>query len=377
MKIDIVVGTRPEAIKMAMLYKQLKKNNFDIRLISTGQHREMLSQVFEWFEIVPDFDLNLMSHNQTLSGLSSRCISELQKLFDEKGKSDIILVQGDTSTAFIAGLVGFYNKVKVGHIEAGLRTGNNWSPWPEEVNRKLISQFAELHFAPTLKSQNALLNENIEESLVYVTGNTVIDALLFSKDKIIKESIYPSSLSEFFVGEKQDKKIVLITGHRRENFGEGFRNICEAIKNLALLHTDTYFIYPVHLNPNVRDTVFKILMGTDNIVLTEPLGYAEFISLMMRSYIILTDSGGVQEEAPSLKKPVLVMRDETEREEGVLAKVVKLVGTNKDTIIREVNLLLQDRKTYNSYLKGENPYGSGDACEKIIDILKNERSNTL
>ncbi|WP_299987964.1 non-hydrolyzing UDP-N-acetylglucosamine 2-epimerase [uncultured Pontibacter sp.] len=377
MKIDLVVGTRPEAIKMAILYKQLQERGLITRLISTGQHREMLAQVFDWFEIQPDFDLEIMSHNQTLSGLSSKCIVKLQELFDTEGKSNLILVQGDTTTAFVAGLVGFYNKIKVGHIEAGLRTGNIMSPWPEEVNRKLISQFAELHFAPTQKSKEALMLENVNEANISVTGNTVIDALLFSRNKIETNNIYPIELQDFFVGDKQDNRIILITGHRRENFGSGFINICEAVNKLAELYPEVYFIYPVHLNPNVSEVVFKKLGNQPNIMLIKPLGYADFISLMMRSYIILTDSGGVQEEAPSLKKPVLVMREETEREEGVLAGVVKLVGTDANKIVKETSLLLENREAYDSYLVGENPYGNGKSCEIIAEILQNERSYSI
>lgn len=367
--IDIVFGTRPEAIKLAMLIKQLKEKNIPHRTISTGQHKEMLQQVLDWFEIVPQFELNLMSKNQSLSELSARAITSLQKFYDENGKPDVVCVQGDTTTAFIAGLVAFYNCIKVAHVEAGLRTNNKWSPFPEELNRRLLTELGDIHFAPTNIAYNVLLKEGKSKDNVFLTGNTVIDALLFSKSKIEKNNYYPVKLESFFTGIQKQNKVVLITGHRRENFGEGFINICTAIKELATSYTDIYFIYPVHLNPNVKDVVHEVLGSIPNVVLTDPLGYPDFIALMNRSFLILTDSGGVQEEAPSLKKPVLVMRSNTERMEGVNAGVVKLTGISPEKIISETEKLLNDADYYQTFLANENPYGTGDSSQKIISIL--------
>jgi len=369
--IDIIFGTRPEAIKMAMLIKQVQQLDVPHRIVSTGQHKEMLHQVLDWFDIVPHYDLGIMSANQSLALLSARAIERLQAFYDEHGKPSIVCVQGDTTTAFIAGLVAFYNKVKVAHIEAGLRTNNKWSPFPEELNRKLLTSLADYHFAPTALAEQQLLSEGVAQQQVHNTGNTVIDALLYSKAKLDTSNYHPAILESIFTERYRNNKVVLVTGHRRENFGDGFKNICKAIRNLSLHHPEVFFVYPVHLNPNVKEVVHELLSGISNVLLIEPLGYADFIALMNRSFFILTDSGGVQEEAPSLKKPVLVMRENTERMEGVTAGVVKLIGINEENIFKEANKLLTEQDYYESFQKNANPYGNGTASNKIIEVLKN------
>jgi UDP-N-acetylglucosamine 2-epimerase (non-hydrolysing) len=370
-KIDVIFGTRPEAIKMAMICQHLKTSSPDsVRIISTGQHREMLVPVLKWFDVRPDVDLELMQSNQTLSGLTSRCITKLQEYYDVNGKPDLVLVQGDTTTAFACGLVAFYNRIMVGHVEAGLRTNNRFSPWPEEANRTLLSRIADLHFAPTKENVNTLLREGIDHAHVFHTGNTVIDALLFSKEKIQNSYSYAAQLEQFFKGDKANARLILVTGHRRENFGEGFRSICKGIRSLAADNRDVEFVYPVHLNPNVRDTVMSLLGGLANVHLIEPLGYADFVALMMRSYIILTDSGGVQEEGPSLGKPVLVMRENTERPEAVTHGTVRLVGTDASRIYEETTTLLQAEDKYKSMANATNPYGDGQSAKRIMKIIR-------
>jgi UDP-N-acetylglucosamine 2-epimerase (non-hydrolysing) len=369
-QVDVIFGTRPEAIKMAVLARVLKTSQqFQVRVISTGQHREMLIPILEWFEIVPDADLELMEPGQTLSSLSSKCISRLQQFYDERGKPDLVLVQGDTTTAFIAALVAFYNKIRIGHVEAGLRTHNKFSPWPEEMNRVLLTRLADFHFAPTEENVRHLVAEGVQHETIHRTGNTVIDALLFSQQKITDRNIYPEALEYFFVGEGIGNRVVLVTGHRRENFGEGFKSICEAIKMLALQYPDVAFVYPVHLNPNVQKPVMELLQGVHNVHLIEPLGYPEFISLMNRSYLILTDSGGVQEEGPSLGKPVLVMRENTERPEALQYGTVILTGTSVEKIYNEVSLLLTDTARYKAMSRAVNPYGDGKSAQRIVQVI--------
>lgn len=369
MNLAIVLGTRPEAVKLAPLIQLLREHeSISLTVISTGQHKQMLQQIVEWFEITVDIDLELMLTNQSLADLSSRCLTSLNQIFTKR-PFDFVFVQGDTTTAFIAALAAFYNKIPVAHVEAGLRTFNKLSPWPEEVNRNLISRIADYHFVPTPSNRTNLLNENIKDSTIFVTGNTVIDALLFSAEKIDKQKLVPDGLHEFYAGNLSTNKVILITGHRRENMGAGFIAICSAIKKLATNHPDVYFVYPVHLNPNVREIVLPLLSGHSNIKLINPLGYPEFVSLMQRSYLILTDSGGVQEEAPSLGKPVLVMRDTTERPEGLMAGTVQLVGTNEESIVQAAEQLLKDSNLYHTMSGISNPYGDGTASERIAEIL--------
>ncbi len=372
MHIAVIFGTRPEAIKLIPVIKELQgRENVRLTVISTGQHKEMLLPILSWFDVKPDHELELMRENQTLSGLTELCLSKLDELFSDI-KPDLLIVQGDTTTAFISSLTAFYHKIKVAHVEAGLRTFDNLSPWPEEVNRNLISKIAEFHFAPTNNNRDNLLKENIPESKVFVTGNTVIDALQYSAKKVTELNVYPKELEDFYSGDKQGNKIVLITGHRRENFGEGFKSISRAIKKLGESYPNVYFIYPVHLNPNVQSVVNEYLNGLHNIKLISPLGYPEFISLMKRSYIILTDSGGVQEEGPGLGKPILVMRDNTERPEALKYGTVKLVGTNEEKIVDAVGELLSYESSYNKMAKAVNPYGDGTAAKQIVSILTNQ-----
>jgi UDP-N-acetylglucosamine 2-epimerase (non-hydrolysing) len=369
MKVLSIFGTRPEAIKMAPLVVNLKKNpQINSVVCVTGQHREMLDQVLDLFEITPDYDLNVMKKNQSLSEVTSRIITNLSPILDEV-KPDLILVHGDTTTTFSAALSGFYHQVSVGHVEAGLRTGNIFSPWPEEANRKLVSCVTEMHFAPTKQAMVNLKQENIDESKIIVTGNTVIDALVMIKDKIESDADLQNSLGENFPFIEEGKRIVLVTGHRRENFGQGFENICESLKLLAIKNKDVNFVYPVHLNPRVREPVNQLLSNIDNIHLIEPQGYLEFVYLMINSYIILTDSGGIQEEAPALGKPVVVMRDTTERPEAVSAGTVVLVGTDKNKIIDAIDILLNNESKYRKMSMSHNPYGDGTASQKIIQQI--------
>lgn len=375
MKVLSVFGTRPEAIKMAPLVKSLAEDSFfDARVCVTAQHREMLDQVLELFEITPNYDLNLMKAGQDLYDITSGVLLGLRDVLKEF-QPDIVLVHGDTATTFAATLAAFYQQIPVGHVEAGLRTGNMYSPWPEEANRVLTGRLAAVHFAPTERNQNALLHEHIASDKIIITGNTVIDALQWVVRKIDQSAALKNSIQSVLqqAGLNTDllnKRYVLVTGHRRENFGEGFENICEALSQLAAANPDTHFIYPVHLNPNVQEPVKRLLGDSNNVQLIEPLGYEPFVYLMQNAYLVLTDSGGVQEEAPGLGKPVLVMRDTTERPEAVESGTVRLVGTDADLIVREVQCLLDDVALYEKMSLAHNPYGDGKASERICEYLK-------
>ncbi|MBF0265657.1 MAG: UDP-N-acetylglucosamine 2-epimerase (non-hydrolyzing) [Gammaproteobacteria bacterium] len=367
-KILIVFGTRPEAIKMAPLVNKLKQNeSFNVAVCVTAQHREMLDQVLSLFNIEPEYDLNIMKAGQSLADITAKVLNGLQKVIQDF-KPDKLFVHGDTTTTFSASLAAFYEQVAVCHVEAGLRTGNLYSPWPEEANRRLTSVLTELHFAPTKLSKENLLKENIDESKIIITGNTVIDALLEVRDKITNNKELQEQYKNEFSFINTEKKLILVTGHRRESFGEGFENICHALAELAQ-RVDIQICYPVHLNPNVREPVNRILSKEKNIYLIEPQDYLPFIYLMDKSYLILTDSGGIQEEAPSLGKPVLVMRDTTERPEAIEAGTVKLVGTDKDIIINSMNELLDDEEAYKKMSFAHNPYGDGKACQRIQEAL--------
>ncbi len=365
----IIFGTRPEAIKMAPLVNQFfADDRFETKVCVTGQHREMLDQVLDFFHIVPDFDLSLMKPNQNLYSLTGEVILGLKPIL-ESFQPDFVYVHGDTTTTMAASIAGFYSGAKVCHVEAGLRTHNMLSPFPEEMNRQVASRVASYHFAPTVKSQQNLIQENISKDTIVITGNTVIDALLESSAKV------KSLENEEIIGLKNivnfDRKIILVTGHRRENHGQGFINICAALKEIALQNPTVEIIYPVHLNPNVLKPVNELLGTVKNIHLIQPLSYPTFVWLMNQSYLIITDSGGVQEEAPSLGKPVLVMRDTTERPEAVDAGTVILVGTNTQKIIQKTQELLDDSAIYNSMSALHNPYGDGKACERIIEFIAN------
>ncbi|RTZ14650.1 UDP-N-acetylglucosamine 2-epimerase (non-hydrolyzing) [Vibrio aquaticus] len=369
-KILTVFGTRPEAIKMAPLVHALAiDKRFEAKCCVTAQHREMLDQVLELFAIKPDYDLNLMKAGQSLNDVTARILLELKPVLQEF-KPDVVLVHGDTATTFAASLAAYYEQIPVGHVEAGLRTGNIYSPWPEEANRKLTGALTRYHFSPTETSQKNLLQENVDASHIYVTGNTVIDALLMIKAKISHDKYLRQQLSEQFPFLCEDKKLVLVTGHRRESFGGGFERICEALAITAQKHPDAQIVYPMHLNPNVREPVNRILAGINNVYLIEPQQYLPFVYLMNRAHIILTDSGGIQEEAPSLGKPVLVMRDTTERPEAVEAGTVKLVGTNIDRIVVGLSTLLQNEQAYKEMSFAHNPYGDGKSCQRILDVLE-------
>lgn len=367
-KILLVFGTRPEAIKMAPLALELKKRpELEVQVCVTAQHREMLDQVLNLFELTPEYDLDLMQPGQDLYDITSRALLGLKDVLAE-AKPDLVLVHGDTTTTFSASLAAFYQKIPVGHVEAGLRTGDIYSPWPEEINRKLTGALTQLHFAPTEKSQQNLLAENISQDNIFVTGNSVIDALLQVVEIIETNSELNQKLQSQFEFIDPSKKLILVTGHRRESFGGGFERICQALKSLAQ-RDDVQVIYPVHLNPNVKEPVDRILADVDNVHLIAPLDYLPFVYLMSRSYLILTDSGGVQEEAPSLGKPVLVMRDTTERPEAIQAGTVKLVGTDLDYIVEQAIKLLDDPKEYKTMSVAHNPYGDGKACARIADII--------
>jgi len=365
----IIFGTRPEAIKMAPLVKEFKKHPelFDSRVCVTAQHREMLDQVLDFFEITPDYDLNLMKPNQNLYSLTSDIILGLKPVLEEF-KPDYVYVHGDTTTTMASSIAAFYSGAKVCHIEAGLRTHNKLSPFPEEINRQISGRIADIHFAPTITSKENLLKENIDASTILITGNTVIDALLDSSTRV--NSIQNHEI-EFLKNELDfAKRIILVTGHRRENHGEGFINICSALKEIALMNPEIQIVYPVHLNPHVKGPVYEILGGISTIKLINPLAYPAFVWLMNKSCLIITDSGGVQEEAPSLGKPVLVMRDTTERPEAVEAGTVILVGTDKDKIVWECNSLLNDKARYEQMSALHNPYGDGKASERIVNHIK-------
>jgi UDP-N-acetylglucosamine 2-epimerase (non-hydrolysing) len=368
-KILIVFGTRPEAIKMAPLVLALAADKrFDAKVCVTAQHREMLDQVLDLFEIQPDFDLNIMKFGQTLDDITTGILMGLKPVL-ESFKPNVVLVHGDTTTTFTASLAAYYQQIEVGHVEAGLRTGNIYAPWPEEANRKLTSVITNYHFAPTAGSKANLLHEGVSESDITVTGNTVIDALFWVRGKLQNDKSLSVGLASKFDYLDIDKKLILVTGHRRESFGDGFERICEALRRIATMHPDTQILYPVHLNPNVQEPVNRLLNDLDNIFLIEPQPYLPFCYLMDRASIILTDSGGIQEEAPSLGKPVLVMRDTTERPEAVDAGTVRLVGTNIGLIVNQVNVLLTDDKEYKKMSLAHNPYGDGLACDRILDFL--------
>jgi len=373
LKVLLVFGTRPEAIKMAPLVKAFENENSIVsKVCVTAQHREMLDQVLEIFDIVPDYDLNLMKLGQTLYDITSNVLLGMKSVLDDF-QPDIVLVHGDTTTTSATALASFYQKIKVGHVEAGLRTDNIYSPWPEEANRQITTVLSSYHFAPTITSQDNLLKGNKNRKNIIVTGNTVIDALFLALEKIesskeLKKIIIKTISNQYKIDAS--KKIILVTGHRRENFGQGFIDICNALKTLALNNQNIDIVYPVHLNPNVQQPVKEILSNISNIYLIDPLQYEQFIYLMSKSYFIITDSGGVQEEAPSLGKPVLVMRDTTERPEALEAGTVKLVGTDEQTIIQEAQRLLDDDRVYKKMSTAHNPYGDGKACEKIVEFLK-------
>lgn len=361
-----IFGTRPEALKLIPLINEFKKhgNKFNTKVCITSQHQEMLWQVLQFFDTEPDYNLNVMLPNQTLFDLTSNGLKKIEQVLNEV-KPDLVIVQGDTTSTFIGALAAFYNKIPVAHIEAGLRSGNKYSPFPEEINRKLVSQIADFHFAPTLLAYENLMNEKIDNN-VFIVGNTVIDALFMTLDKI-KNMNFEEKFSFLY----SDSKLILVTGHRRESFGEPFKNICNALLKIAKDNNDVQIVYPVHLNPNVINPVSSILSGQWNISLIKPLNYPEFVWLMNKSYLILTDSGGVQEEAPSLGKPVLVMREVTERTEGIKAGTAKLIGTSTEMIYNEVTNLLLNKNEYDKMANATNPYGDGNSSAKIVEIIKN------
>ena len=369
-KVLTVFGTRPEAIKMAPLVHALQADSaFDIRVCVTAQHRQMLDQVLELFGIQPDYDLNIMQPGQSLYEITANILKGIKPVLEEF-KPDVVLVHGDTTTTFATSLAAFYQQIAVGHVEAGLRTGNLYSPWPEEANRKLTGVMTRYHFAPTTGAQQNLLREAVNPEYIVVTGNTVIDALLWVKQKIEQDAALLDQLASRYTFLDPSKRLILVTGHRRESFGGGFERICEALAQIALQHTDVEILYPVHLNPNVQEPVNRLLKGISNIHLIEPQDYLPFVYLMMRAYLILTDSGGIQEEAPSLGKPVLVMRDTTERPEAVEAGTVQLVGTDVNRIVKTVNTLLINTNAYQTMSLAHNPYGDGKACQRIIKTLQ-------
>jgi UDP-N-acetylglucosamine 2-epimerase (non-hydrolysing) len=375
-KVLSVFGTRPEAIKMAPLVNLLKQHpDIDSRVCVTGQHREMLDQVLQLFDIKPEYDLAIMKAGQDLYDVTSGILLNIKPVLREF-KPDIVLVHGDTSTTFAAALACYYEKIAVGHVEAGLRTGNIYSPWPEEANRKLTGAITRYHFAPTSTSEQNLLNEQVNPEHIYVTGNTVIDALLQVVAKIDANSALTADFAQQLPYGQNGRQLVLVTGHRRESFGSGFEQICAALKQLALQFPNCDIVYPVHLNPNVREPVYRLLSGANNVHLIAPQDYLPFVYLMSRSTLVLTDSGGIQEEAPSLGKPVLVMRDTTERPEAVAAGTVKLVGTNTETIVAQVTKLLTDKAYYESMSFAHNPYGDGKACQRIVDVVKTLAPNS-
>ena len=369
MKIMLVFGTRPEAIKMAPLVQELKADPyFDVKVCVTAQHRQMLDQVLALFELTPDFDLNIMKAGQDLTDITVNVLSSLRDVFNQ-WRPDRILVHGDTTTTMAASLAAFYAKIPVGHVEAGLRTGNLQSPWPEEFNRKSAGVVADMHFAPTETARENLLRENVDSSQIFVTGNTVIDALRRVCLRLEQDTELAATISKQLPTIPQNKSLILVTGHRRENFGQGFENICHALAQIAQ-REDAFVVYPVHLNPMVQEPVNRVLSNLENVKLISPLDYLPFVALMKQSHIILTDSGGIQEEAPGLGKPVLVMRDTTERPEAVAAGTVKLVGTDTHTIVQNVCLLLENQQEYAKMSHAKNPYGDGCSSARIREILK-------
>ncbi len=365
----LVFGTRPEAIKMCPLVNELKLNTeFNVKVCVTAQHREMLDQVLNLFNIEPDYDLNVMKHGQTLSELTTNILNGLEAVLDD-AKPDLVLVHGDTSTTFSSSLAAFYKQIPVGHVEAGLRTGNLYSPWPEEANRKLTGALTTLHFAPTNASKQNLIKENVDPKSIITTGNTVIDALLTVVDNLKSNEALTKKFNAQFPFLDKNRKFILVTGHRRESFGQGFENICQALANIANSNPDVDIVYPVHLNPQVQEPVNRLLSELSNIYLIEPQDYLPFVYLMYKSHLIVTDSGGIQEEAPSLGKPVLVMRDTTERPEAVEAGTVKLVGTDAIKIAQETMKLLNDDEYYQKMSFAHNPYGDGNACKTIAKAI--------
>lgn len=370
-KILLVFGTRPEAIKMASVVRALSEaKQWEVKVCVTAQHRQMLDQVLDLFNIKPDFDLNLMKPGQDLTDITSNVLIGMRDVF-KQWKPDMVLVHGDTATAMAAALAAYYAKIPVGHVEAGLRTNDIYSPWPEEMNRRMVGRVASLHFAPTETARANLLAEGCADESIYVTGNTVIDALLNVVERINTDATLNQQLRERFAFLQEDKRLILVTGHRRENFGQGFEDICKALRETAE-RDDVEIVYPVHLNPNVQEPVRRVLGGCPRIHLIEPLDYLPFVYLMSRAHILLTDSGGIQEEAPSLGKPVLVMRDTTERPEAVAAGTVRLVGTDAARIVAAVAQLLNDQQEYGRMSCAHNPYGDGHAAERICKIIKGE-----
>lgn len=373
-KIILVFGTRPEAIKMAPLVHALKaeRDKFEVKICVTSQHREMLAQVMKIFEIEADIDLNLMKQDQNLSNLTSLILNEMHNVFS-KYQPDAVLVHGDTTTTLATSIAAYYTSIPIGHVEAGLRTYDLKAPFPEEFNRQITSKITKWHFAPTALSKQNLLSEGVEKSLITVTGNTIIDALYWVLKRIDKDKVRQKNLENILNANLsfnwQSEIFILITAHRRENFGDGFLQICTAIRELALKYSKIHFVYPVHLNPNVSKPVYEILRGFENIHLIKPLEYEPFVYLLKYSYLVLTDSGGIQEEAPSLGKPVLLMRDVTERPEAVEAGTVEIVGSNSQRIIESVSRLVNDKKHYQTMSRAHNPYGDGFACKRIVDIL--------
>ncbi|SEK05635.1 non-hydrolyzing UDP-N-acetylglucosamine 2-epimerase [Paraburkholderia diazotrophica] len=368
-KVLTVFGTRPEAIKMAPVVRALAaRNDINVQVCVTAQHREMLDQVLELFDIEPDFDLNVMRKGQTLSDLTSGILQGIGAVY-ETSKPDVVLVHGDTTTTLAASLAAFYRHIPIGHVEAGLRTGNIWSPWPEELNRRVTDAVSSWLFAPTEMAKRNLLGEGVPDAHVVLTGNTVIDALLQVKDRLDDDPVLAESIAARYPFLDPRRRLVLVTGHRRESFGEPFRHFCQALRELAQCHDDIQLVYPVHLNPNVRAPVQEILAGQSNIYLIEPQDYLPFVFLMSRAYLIVTDSGGIQEEAPALGKPVLVTRDTTERPEAVSAGTARLVGTNTERIVHEARVLLDSSTQYGAMAHAANPYGDGHASEKIVDAL--------
>jgi UDP-N-acetylglucosamine 2-epimerase len=376
-KILVVFGTRPEAIKMAPLVKQLKSSPaFSTALCVSGQHREMLDQVLEIFDLVPDFDLNVMKANQDLTSLTSSILAGMRGVL-KKYQPDLVIVHGDTATSYVTALAAFYQQIDVAHVEAGLRTGNLYAPWPEEAYRRLTGVLTKLHFAPTEQARQNLMGEGVAGDQIVVTGNTVIDALKQVVKKIETEPRLQAELRDLFPYLSDKRRMILITGHRRESFGQGFINICEAIKTLSDRFTDCDFVYPVHLNPNVQEPVTRLLGDLGNVHLSEPLSYLPFVYLMNRACLLLTDSGGIQEEAPSLGKPVLVMRETTERPEALAAGTVKLVGADEAKIVAGVAQLLTDKDTYTQMSRALNPYGDGSACQRICAVLEERSVNAV
>jgi UDP-N-acetylglucosamine 2-epimerase (non-hydrolysing) len=372
-KVLTVFGTRPEAIKMAPLVHALAKDpDFEARVCVTAQHREMLDQVLNLFSIVPDYDLNIMRPGQGLTEITCGILQGLKPIL-EAFRPDVVLVHGDTTTTIAASLAAFYQRIPVGHVEAGLRTGDLSSPWPEEANRTLTGHLAMYHFAPTENSRQNLRRENVADERIFVTGNTVIDALFWVRDSVMNNPAQYEALAARYPFLDAQKKLVLVTGHRRESFGQGFEQICHALADIAARHDDVQIVYPVHLNPNVSEPVNRILGPVENVFLIEPQDYLPFMWLMNHAWLILTDSGGIQEEAPSLGKPVLVMRDTTERPEAVDAGTVKLVGTDRQRIVDEVTLLLNDNEAWQTMSRAHNPYGDGQACGRILHALKHNQ----